>query len=250
MAMNVLEISTPDGTCRTALFGSGPGVILVMDAGGPRKALFDMAEQMAAAGFCVAVPDLMYRVGNPFDLLPPGTPHDTGLFINSMRNDPEFRKQLMEKYIQSANTPEHVQRDFAALLPALQKHFAPGRVRITGYCMGGGIALRVAALFPDAICAAASFHGGYLAHPGPYSPHLGLKNARAEIFVAGASDDPSFPPDMKARLEETLAQTSLVHRVEVWPGKHGFAVTDFPVFDPALGKRHLEELIALFKRTS
>ncbi|MFT3706838.1 MAG: dienelactone hydrolase family protein [Archangium sp.] len=250
MAMNVLEISTPDGTCRTALFGQGPGVILIQDAGGPRNALFGMAEQMAAAGFCVAVPDLMYRVGNPFDLLPHGTPHDAGLFLQSMRNDPEFRKQLTEKYVKSANSPENVKRDFTAILSALKQHCAPGRVRVTGYCMGGGIALRAAGLFPDDICAAASFHGGYLAHPGPDSPHLSLPNARAEIFVAGAQEDPSFPDEMKTRLEETLKSTKLTWRVETWPGRHGFAVTDFPVFDAALGKRHLDELIALFKRTS
>ncbi len=69
--MKTLEITTADGTCRTTLFAEepGPGVILVMDAGGPREALLTIARDLAARGFAVAVPDLMYRAGSPFDLL-------------------------------------------------------------------------------------------------------------------------------------------------------------------------------------
>jgi carboxymethylenebutenolidase len=240
-----LEIKTPDGICRTSVFGKGRGVILVMDAGGPREALFSIAEKLASRGFAVAVPDLMYRLGNPFELLPEGQ-RDTPTFFKSMRSDPKFRAELFEKYVPSANAPANVERDFGALLPALEPHFAPGPVCLTGYCMGGGVALRVATLFPERVKAVTAFHAGYLAHPGPDSPHLGLPKVRAEIFVAGAIEDPSFSDEIRDRLISALQAANVKHRVETWQGKHGFAVPDFPVYDAGLFERHLEVMTTLF----
>jgi carboxymethylenebutenolidase len=248
--MRTLEIPTPDGTCRTMLVGSGPGVILVMDAGGPREALFTIATELAARGFAVAVPDLMYRVGSPFELLGPGLPRDTPSFFNAMRTDAVFRAALNEKYIRSATAPANVENDFAAILPALEPHFAPGRIGLTGYCMGGGIALRVASLFPTRIGAVASFHGGYLATSSPESPHLGLPRVNAEVFVAGAVEDGSFSPELRDRLVASLEAAKVPHRVETWQGKHGFAVPDFPVFDAQLYARHLDVMAELFQRSS
>nr|QQZ51184.1 dienelactone hydrolase family protein [Phenylobacterium glaciei] len=46
----------------------------------------------------------------------------------------------------------------------------PGKVGITGYCMGGSIALRAAGTYPDRIGAAASFHGGGMATDDERSP--------------------------------------------------------------------------------
>ena len=249
--MKTLEIATPDGTCRTTLFAEkrGPGVILVMDAGGPREALFTIARDLAARGFAVAVPDLMYRAGSPFDLLG-DLPKDTPTFFNAMRTDPVFRAALMEKYIRPASAPAHVERDFGALLPALAEHFAPGPVGLTGYCMGGGIALRVASLFPSRVSAVASFHGGHLATTAPDSPHLGLTSVLAEVFVAGAVEDGSFNSEMRDRLVSALEAAKVKNRVETWQGKHGFAVPDFPVFDPQLYASHLDVLAELFARSS
>ena len=243
--MTTIEITTPDGTCRTQIFGKGPGVVLVMDAGGPREALFTIAEKLAARGFAVAVPDLMYRVGSPFELLPEGQ-RDTATFFTSMRGDQTFRATLMEKYVKSANSPAHVERDFAAILPALEPYFEPGPIGITGYCMGGGIALRVATLFPTRIAAVTAFHAGYLAHPGPDSPHLGLPNTRAHVFVAGAMEDPSFSEEIRERLIAALQAAKVRHTGETWQGKHGFAVPDFPVFDAGLFERHLDVMSTLF----
>ena len=248
--MTEIEIATPDGRCHTALFGTGPGVILVIDAGGPREALFTIARDLAARGFAVAVPDLMYRVGSPFELLAPGLAKDTATFFNAMRTDKVFRAALSEKYLRSANAPANVERDFGALLPALAPHFAPGRIGLTGYCMGGGIAMRVASLFPARIGAVASFHGGFLATAAEDSPHLGLRSVSAEVFVAGAIEDGSFSPEIQARLVAALEAAGVKHRVETWQGKHGFAVPDFPVFDAALYGRHLDVMAELFGRTS
>ena len=56
-------------------------------------------------------------------------------------------------------------RDTAACLDwlAADPRVKGEAVGVTGYCMGGGIAFRAAAAFPERIAAAASFHGGNLA---------------------------------------------------------------------------------------
>ena len=70
-----IEIRTDDGVAKAGLFqaegGSAAkaGVILYMDAFGPRPALDQMAERLASEGYAVLVPDLFYRNGayGPFD---------------------------------------------------------------------------------------------------------------------------------------------------------------------------------------
>ena len=70
-----IEIRTNDGVAKAGLFqaqGGGKakaGVILYMDAFGPRPALDGMAERLASEGYAVLVPDLFYRNApyGPFD---------------------------------------------------------------------------------------------------------------------------------------------------------------------------------------
>ena len=47
-----------------------------------------------------------------------------------------------------------------------------GPIGVTGYCMGGALALRTAAEHPGDVGAAAAFHPGRLATDAPDSPHL------------------------------------------------------------------------------
>ncbi|PWJ77621.1 dienelactone hydrolase family protein [Pseudaminobacter salicylatoxidans] len=71
MAKKAIRIETADGAASAGLFGAGmkAGVILYMDAFGPRPALDDMAGRLAAEGYAVLVPDLFYRNApyGPFD---------------------------------------------------------------------------------------------------------------------------------------------------------------------------------------
>ena len=72
MSKRDIEIKTKDGTARASLHAPGgakAGVILYMDAFGPRPALDDMAERLSGQGYAVLVPDLFYRHApyGPFD---------------------------------------------------------------------------------------------------------------------------------------------------------------------------------------
>jgi carboxymethylenebutenolidase len=113
--------------------------------------------------------------------------------------------------------------------------------------MGGAISLTAAGTYPDRIAAAASFHGGNLATDSELSPHLLAPKIKGRIYVAGADQDNSYPPEMAERLEKALSVAGVAHRCEIYPGAlHGWTMADFPVYDEPAADRHWRELLELF----
>jgi len=162
--------------------------------------------------------------------------------------DPEKRKILMEKFFARA-TPANIMSDTGAFLDylAAQADVKPGRIGTTGYCMGGLMSLTAAGTYPDRIAATASYHGGRLATDAPDSPHLLVPKIKSRVYIAGASDDPTFPDEMKERLERALTAAGVDHVIETYPAKHGWVFRDTPVFDAAAAERHWRTLLALLE---
>lgn len=160
------------------------------------------------------------------------------------------RQAWVSKVMSTANQA-NVKKDTAVLLDwlATQSDVVQPRVGVTGYCMGGGLALAMAGHFPDRIAAAASFHGGRLATDAPESPHLLAPKMKARVYVAGAIEDPSFPDDMKQRLDDALGAAGVDHVVDTYPARHGWVPSDTPVHDAAQAERHYQALFALFDAT-
>jgi carboxymethylenebutenolidase len=243
--MERVEIKTRDGVCPAYVAhppgaGPWPAVLVFMDGPGIRPAMLAVGERMAALGYFVLLPDLFYRSG-PYEPMNPRT----------VFTDPEQRKVLMEKFFALATGPD-VMSDTRAFLDYLATwpEVKPGRVGITGYCMGGRLALTAAGTYPDRIAAAASFHGSRLATDMPDSPHLlAPKMKTVRIYVAGAIEDASFPDDMKERLEEALTNAGVDHRVETYPARHGWVLEDTQAYDPPAAERHWEAVAALFGTT-
>lgn len=124
------------------------------------------------------------------------------------------------------------------------------KVGTTGYCMGGAISLTAAGTYPDRVAAAASFHGGHLATDSEHSPHLLAPQMTGRVYVAGADNDNSYPPEMADRLEQALTDAGVDHRCEIYDeALHGWTMADFPVYNQAAADRHWEELGALFAST-
>jgi carboxymethylenebutenolidase len=146
-------------------------------------------------------------------------------------------------------TPELVVRDARAYLEflAARPEVTGSACGTTGYCMGGRFALLAAAHHPDLVAAAASFHGGDLAAADdPDGPHRVADRIRADVLVAAAEDDRSFPPDQHDRLRAALEAAGVRHRIETYPAAHGFAVPDNPTYDAAADARHLTAMGELF----
>lgn len=242
--MTKIEIKTRDGVCPSYVYrptGNGPfpAVLVFMDGVGIRPAMLELGERLATYGYFVLLPDLFYRSG-PYE---PMNPH-------TVFSDPEQRKVLMEKFFAHA-TPANIMSDTRAFLDylAAQPDVKKGGIGTTGYCMGGLMSLTAAGTYPDRIVAAASYHGGRLATDAPDSPHLLAPKMKARVYVAGATDDPSFPEDMKVRLVDALTRAGVDHTVETYPARHGWVPSDMPVHDPAQAERHFQTLFDLLQRS-
>ena len=242
--MNKIDIETRDGVCPSYVFepeggGPWPAVLFFMDGVGIRPAILEMGERIAAHGYLVLLPDLFYRAG-PYE---PMDPH-------VVFADPEKRKELFEKFFPHV-TQAKVMSDTQAFLDYLDARpdVKRGGVGVTGYCMGGLMALTAAGTYPDRIAAAASYHGARLATDAPESPHLLAPRMKARIYVGGATEDPTFTDEMKVRLEEALTSAGVEHRIETYPARHGWVPRDTPVHDVAAAERHWQTLFALLDST-
>ncbi|MDE2403971.1 MAG: dienelactone hydrolase family protein [Sphingomonadales bacterium] len=251
--MEAATIRTHDGDCRAWLFtprpgrgqakGQGqrqwPGAIFFMDGLAIRPVLFTMAQRLADAGYAVLLPDMFYRAG-PYEPVDVKAVFATG----------SIRSALGHLFASTDRT--RAAQDTGCFLDwlAARPDVAPGKVGVTGYCMGGAAALIAAGTYPDRVAAAASFHGGDLATDAPDSPHRLAPRITARVIVAGADNDASYPPEMQARLDAALTAAGVDHRCEIYPGAlHGWTMADFPIYNEEAAERHWRELLALFEAT-
>ena len=236
-------IKTDDGECLASLHlpaepGQAPGVIMYPDAAGLRDTFRTMGERLAGMGYVTLVPNIYYRSGEfpPFN-------------IATLFSDPDERERL-GNMTRTLNR-EAVSKDAAAFIGYLtaRDEVTGSAVGTTGYCMGGGLSLLASGLQPQGVAAAASFHGGNLASDqNPESPHLLAPQINAEIYVAAAENDPSFPAEQHERLDSALTQAGVRHVIETYPAGHGFAVPDNPTYDADSEQRHWDALSQLLSR--
>ncbi|MES2280601.1 MAG: dienelactone hydrolase family protein [Pseudomonadota bacterium] len=243
MPTEKLSIQTRDGTCPAHLIspegeGPWPAVFFFGDAGGIRPAMLDMATQLAVAGYLVLLPDLYYRFGPYGPLVPKEVfKGDVGAILGPLM---------------ATTGTDKVAEDAAAFVAYLdtRKDIEGDKFGAVGFCMGGGLAIAAAAAFPDRFAAVASFHGGNLATDAPGSPHLLVPGLAAEVYIAAADNDASYPPAMAARLEDALSKAGVRYSAETYSGaSHGWMVPDFPVHDAEAADRGWQAMLALFGRT-
>ena len=242
MTHEQVAIRTRDGECRAHVMspadgGPWPATIFYADAGGIRPAVIDMAQRLADAGFLVLLPDLFYRYG-PYGPLVPREVFkgDVGAILGPL--------MATTGNVKAAEDTEA----FLAYLDT-RSDVSGSKGGAVGFCMGGGMAITSAGTYPNRFAAVASFHGGNLATDAPSSPHLVAPKLKAEVYVAGAENDDSYPPAMAERLESALTAAGVRHRAEIYLGAaHGWMVPDFPVHDPASAELGWASMLALFNR--
>ncbi len=242
MTNTTVQIKTADGTMdaraiQPAASGQWPAVIVYMDAPGIRPGLVSMAERLASNGYYVLLPNLYYRAG-PQPPLDPATAFQEG---------PE--RQRMFTLYQSINQTL-VARDTAACLDFLstQPAVKGTKVGCVGYCMGGGFALTAAGRHPDRVAAVGAFHAARLATDQPDSPHLLAPKMRASLYIGVAGIDPHFSDEERERVRTALTQAGATFELEIYPNvRHGFAVSDVPVYDRDASERHWDRLLRLLR---
>jgi carboxymethylenebutenolidase len=236
----------PNGTSEAVFFAPDaqsprPGVIHSTGIGGIRPAHRQMARQLAAEGFAVPMPNLFYRTARPPVF---GIPRDAPRDV-LMKRVGELAAPLTPAAIEA-----DAARDFDSLLgrDAARKDLPIGGV---GYCISGALALRFAAARPQAVGAAASFHGRRLFPEAPDSVHLVLPQVRARLYFAHAVKDPSMPREAIEGLERALKGRDGEYESETYEGAyHSWTSPDSPVYNASQAARAFEKLVELFKRGS
>jgi carboxymethylenebutenolidase len=242
MTHEKVDVQTSDGVCPVHVFTSAegtpaPAIVFYMDAGGIRPTALQMAQRLADAGYVVLLPDLFYRYGpyGPFD--------PVEVFKGDVR---AILGPLM-----ATTDNDKAAADTGALLTYLDTRTDVEGTHIgaVGFCMGGGMAISAAAAYPERFAAVASFHGGNLASDAPTSPHRHASQIKAEVYVAAAKGDKSYPPDMAQRLERAFDDAGVRHSSETYEAAHGWMKPDFPVYDAAEAERGWSAMLAFFART-
>lgn len=246
MLTGITEIKTADGVCDSFVAYPSdqetyPAVLLLMDAYGPRQNLYDMAQEIAAQGYYVLLPNLFYRIRR--------APVVDLNFPLRLRDMPEAISQIMA-LIKSFSHQEAV-KDAQYFFDFLsqQKQVAGPAVMISGYCLGGSVGLRIAAAYKEKVAAIASFHASNLATEKPDSPHLSFNQISAEIYIANADKDQGMPPQQIAQLDQALKDAGVKYEMELYEGApHGFTMKDLPAYNAEALQRHWKKLNALLAR--
>jgi carboxymethylenebutenolidase len=239
-----IEIEMPSGTTGGAFLypdsgGPFPGVIHLTDAGGFRPSHVAMATKLAEKGYAVLVPNLFYRTGGK-----PG-----------FRRPPEVTVEEMRKEVDvvvRAFTPEIIEADGNCYIDFLLKQDAvrKSRIGVVGYCFSGSQALCFAALRPNEVAAAASFHGGEFYTDSPDSPHHVLPQVKGRLYFGHADKDVYMPTEMIEKFDAALQAWGGDYESELYTGAyHSWTIPDSPIYNPEQAARAFAKLTALFSLT-
>lgn len=241
-----LELTVPDGTVDAVLITPDdgrplPGVLFIPDIGSIRDTMRQMALRLAGEGYTILMPNPFYRTSKP-----------PVFSFRRKPGDPATMKRIQE--LAAPLTPEALESDLSVYLDTLasQPTTATGKIGAVGFCIGGGIALRAAALRPDLVGAAASFHGGglYTREDDPRSPHHVLPDVKARLYFGHATDDKSMNAEAISHFEKALTAWGGRFESEVYEGAHhGWTVPDNPAYKEPQAERAWVKLIDLFRET-
>lgn len=184
--------STGRGYFAPSASGSGPGVIVIQEWWGLVPHIERVVDRFAAAGFSALAPDL-YR--------------------GESTTEPDEAGKLM-----MALNLEQAERDVRGAIEFLlaSDSVTTATVGVTGFCMGGGLALMSAAANPERVSACAPFYGLI---PWEHA-HPQWENLQAIVRGHFAELDEFFGPDQAAALETTLRDLGKDAVITVHPGVH------------------------------
>ena len=226
--------------------GSHAGVLIWPDAFGLRPSMREFGKRLAAGGYSVLVPNPFYRVSKaPF----------TTASNFSFQNAADMAK--LRPLMASVSAPGNGEKDavaYVAFLDAQNEVSKEKKIGTQGYCMGGPLVVKTAAVLPGRIGAGASFHGGGLVTDKPDSPHLLAPKIKARMYFGIAASDDARQPEAKDKLKEAFSAAHVAAEIEVYAGAaHGWCVPDMPEHDgvPTYNKADAErawgKLLALYQ---
>jgi len=238
-----LKLAMPDGATDAVLYTSDdgtplPGVLFVPDIGSIRDTMRQMARRLADEGYTVLMPNPFYRTSSVPVFSFPRKP-----------GDPATMKRIGE--LIGPLAPDALDADLAVYLDYLssQPTTTQAGVGVVGFCIGGLITFRAAAVRPEKVAVAASFHGGGLYKAGdPGSPHLGLPKIKGRLYFGHAVEDNSMNTEAITELVKSLQEWGRRYESEMYQGAHhGWTVADNPNYNQPQAERAYAKLTELFR---
>jgi carboxymethylenebutenolidase len=183
------------GYLATAQGGSGPGLIVIQEWWGLVDHIKDVCDRFAAEGFTALAPDLYHGA--------------------TTREPDEAGKLMMALNMETAAKDMSGSVDYLLGLDSV----AGDQVGVTGFCMGGGLALMLAVQRPDVIGACVPYYGLIpWEHAQPDWSQLD-----APVLGHYAENDGFFTPELAAQLQEQLRGLGKDATLVVHPGvDHAF----------------------------
>ena len=204
--------------------GQGLGVVVIQEWWGLNQQIKEVCDRCAAEGFVALAPDL-YR----------------GTEV-SLQEPDEASKMMMALNIEQAA------KDMVGAVDYLQGHDAvtSDGVGATGFCIGGGLALWLATLRPEAVKAVVSYYGII---PWP-AAQPDYSNLQAAVQGHYAENDDFADPESVRKLEEELKGLGKSVEFFTYPDTdHAFANHHRPeVFHEEHSGTAWERTIAFFRQ--
>ena len=197
--------------------GKVPAVVVVHENRGLNPYIEDVARRLAKQGYMALAPDGLSSVGGY-----PG-------------NDEEGVA------LQKTVDPQKLMNDFfAAIEWSMQHEASTGKVGITGFCYGGGVANAAAVAYPE-LGAAVSFYGR--------QPDAGdVSRIKAPVMVHLAELDTRINEGWPA-YEQALKANNVTYQGYIYPGvNHGFHNDSTPRYDEAAANLAWDRTIEWFRR--
>ena len=204
-------LATPDG--------GGLPVIVIQEWWGLVPHIKDVCDRFAAEGFVALAPDLYH---------------------GEATTEPDEAGKLM-----MALNIEQAAKDLSGAVARVQEASGREKVGVTGFCMGGGLALVLACQRPDAVKACVPWYGVI-----PWaSAQPDWSKLEAAVLGHYAELDGFFGPDAVAGLQSTLDDLGKEADLHVHPGAdHAFFNDTRPeVYDEAESSKAWSETIAFFR---
>ena len=205
----IVEFASNGGVARGYLAspaeGAGPGLVVIQEWWGLVPHIEDVCDRFAVEGFTALAPDL-YQ-GDATD-----EPDEAG-------------KLMMSLNLEQAARDLGGAVDYLTASDEVRGH----GVGVVGFCMGGGLALMLAAQRPDEVRACVPFYGVI---PWP-SAQPDWTRVAAAVQMHVAEKDGFFTPEVAAELEQTLKDAGVEVEQFVYTGAdHAFFNDTRPeVFD-------------------
>jgi carboxymethylenebutenolidase len=217
--------STASGYLAAPASGSGPGVIVIQEWWGLNPQIKGVCDRLAGEGFAALAPDLYH---------------------GELAEHDEMDKA---GHLMSTLPEDRAARDMSAAvdyLAGLDAVTGDG-IGVIGFCMGGGLALRLATLRPDKIKAVVPYYGvtGF-----DDEGHPDWSKLAAPVQGHYAEEDGFFPADKALALAEGLRGLGKDVELFVYPGTgHAFAneTNALGTYDPEAAQLAWERTITFLR---